>query len=81
VEVEQLLVDGGLTKQDRILLEEVRRRLGLRTSEAQAIMHDVVRDARVTSPSSPHCGKSLMLETSAPRRSKRRHHGKGLLGA
>ena len=41
-EVESALVDGKISKQDRILLEDARRRLGLRTGEAQAIMHDVL---------------------------------------
>lgn len=80
IEVEHKLVDGKISKQDRIILEDARRRLGLRTSDAQAIMHDVLRDARVNPPSCPHCGKPLMEERPAPR-IKRRHHGKGLLGS
>lgn len=80
IEVEQTLVDGKISKSDRILLEDARRRLGLRTGEAQAIMHDVLRDARLNPPSCPHCGKPLMEERPPPR-SKRRHHGKGLLGS
>ncbi len=79
-EVEEKLVDGKISKKDRILLEDARRRLGLRTGEAQAIMHDVLRDARLSPPTCPHCNKPLMAERPPPR-SKRRHHGKGLLGS
>ena len=79
-EVESALVDGKISKQDRILLEDARRRLGLRTGEAQAIMHDVLRDARLSAPTCPHCGKPL-IEERPPPRTKRRHHGKGLLGS
>ena len=80
VEVEQKLVDGKISKKDRVALEDARRRLGLRTGEAQAIMHDVLRDARLSPPSCPHCGKPLVEERPPPR-SKRRHYGKGLLGS
>ncbi|MGH1479405.1 MAG: potassium channel family protein [Geminicoccales bacterium] len=80
IEVEHKLVDGKISKHDHILLEDARKRLGLRTGEAQAIMHDVLRDARLNPPSCPHCGKPLMEERPPPR-SKRRHHGKGLLGS
>jgi len=79
VAVEEKLVDGKVSKKDRIALEDVRRSLGLRTGEAESIMYDVLRDARQSPPSCPHCGKPLMPEPP-PRRSRRRHHGKGLLG-
>ena len=82
IEVEHRLVDGKISKRDRIELEEVRKRLGLRTGEAQAIMHDVLRDARVSPPTCPHCQKPLLPDTHGPRvRVRRRHHGKGLLGS
>jgi hypothetical protein len=80
VAVEEKLVDGKISKKDRIALEDVRRRLGLRTGEAEAIMHGVLRDARISPPSCPHCGKPLMKERPPPR-TRRRHHGKGLLGS
>ncbi len=80
VEVEEKLVDGKISKQDRILLEDARRRLGLRTGEAEAIMYEVLRDARLSAPTCPHCGKPL-IEERPPPRSRRRHHGKGLLGS
>ena len=50
VEVEHKLVDGKISKEDRIALEDLRRRLGLRTGEAQSIMYDVLRDARHSPP-------------------------------
>ncbi|MDH3660995.1 MAG: potassium channel family protein, partial [Alphaproteobacteria bacterium] len=82
IEVEHKLVDGKISKQDRIDLQETRRRLGLRSREAQAIIHDVLREARIEPPSCPHCGKPLMPETTRPRiRARRRHAGKGLLGS
>ena len=80
VAVEEKLVDGKISKKDRVSLEDVRRRLGLRTGEAVAIMHDVLRDARLSPPSCPHCGKPLIKERPPPR-TRRRHHGKGLLGS
>jgi voltage-gated potassium channel len=80
VAVEEKLVDGKISKKDRIALEDVRRDLGLRTGEAMGIMHDVLRDARVSPPSCPHCGKPLIAERPPPR-TRRRHHGKGLLGS
>ena len=80
ISVEEKLVDGKISKKDRIALEDVRRNLGLRTGEAEAIMLDVLRDARLNPPSCPHCGKPLMEERPPPR-TKRRHHGKGLLGS
>lgn len=80
-EVEQRLIDGKISKQDRIDLEDARKRLGLRSGEAQMIMHDVLREARNAQPTCPHCGKSLISTASAPRRRrKRRYRGKGLLG-
>ena len=79
-EVEHKLMDGKISKQDRILLEEVRKRLNLRSSDAQAIMHDVLREARKTPPACPHCGEPL-IEKRPPPRLRRRHHGKGLLGS
>ncbi len=81
-EVEHRLVNGKITRQDRIELEEARKRLGLRSSDAQAIMHAVLREARLEPPACPHCGKPLMPETPSPRiRPRRRHFGKGLLGS
>ncbi len=80
VEVEEKLVDGKISRRDRMRLEEARRRLGLRSGEAEAIMYDVLRDARLRAPSCPHCGKPL-IEERPPPRTRRRHHGKGLLGA
>ena len=80
-EVEQRLIDGKISKQDRVDLEDARKRLGLRSGEAQMIMHDVLREARNAQPTCPHCGKSLMSAAPAPRRRrKRRYRGKGLLG-
>lgn len=79
-EVEQKLVDGKISKQDRIHLENARKRLGLRSREAQAIMVDVLRDARIAPPACPHCGKPLM-PAAPPVKKRRRHHGKGLLGS
>lgn len=79
-EVEQKLVDGKISKGDRISLEDARKRLGLRAGEAQAIMHDVLRDARVSPPACPHCGKPLMTNSPLPR-ARRRYRGKGLLGS
>jgi len=82
IEVENKLIDGKISKQDRNELEATRKRLGLRSNEAQAIMHDVLREARIASPTCPHCGEDLMPETLGPRvRVRRRHHGKGLLGS
>lgn len=81
VEVEQKLVDGKISKQDRIRLEDARKRLGLRTGEAQAIMIDVLRDARITPPTCPHCGKPLMPAAPPVKKRRRHHHGKGLLGS
>jgi voltage-gated potassium channel len=80
IEVEEKLIDGKISRHDRILLEDVRRRLGLRTGDAQAIMHDVLRDARQNPPTCPHCGKPLMQKPEN-RRWKRRYQGKGLLGS
>ncbi len=80
VAVEEKLVDGKISKRDRIALEDVRRSLGLRTGEAEAIMLEVLRDARLSPPTCPHCGKPLMEERPPPR-TRRRHHGKGLLGS
>ena len=82
IEVEQKLIDGKISKDDRIALETTRKRLGLRASEAQTIMYDVLREARLSPPTCPHCGEALMPETAGPRvRARRRHHGKGLLGS
>ena len=50
VSVEEKLVDGKISKSDRIALEDVRRQLGLRTGEAEAIMHHVLHEARISSP-------------------------------
>ncbi len=79
-EVEHKLMDGKISKQDYIHLEEVRKRLNLRSSDAQAIMHDVLREARQTPPTCPHCGEPLIEKRQPPRR-RRRHRGKGLLGS
>lgn len=80
-EVEQRLVDGKISKQDRIELNKARKRLGLRSSVAQTIMHNVLRDARIKPPSCPHCGKSLIVDDPEAGIRSRRHSGKGLLGA
>jgi len=79
-EVEHRLVDGKISKDDRVELEEVRKRLGLRRGEAEAILLDVLRDARHEAPTCPHCEKPLLPKPASPR-SRRRHHGKGLLGS
>jgi len=79
-EVEHLLVDGKLSKQDRDHLEALRKRIGLRASEARLITLNVLRQARADPPTCPHCGETLILETSGPDpRPQRRHFGKGLL--
>ncbi|MGI9510870.1 MAG: potassium channel family protein, partial [Geminicoccaceae bacterium] len=80
-EVERRLIDGKITKQDRAELRTVRKRLGIRSSEAQAITHGVLREARIAPPSCPHCGKSLVQQSPTPRTRRRRHFGKGLLGS
>ncbi|MGI9500897.1 MAG: ion transporter [Geminicoccaceae bacterium] len=81
-EVEQRLAGGKISRQDRIDLEEARKRIGLRTGEAQAIMHDVLREARFQPPTCPHCSKPLMPEAPPTQiRARRRHFGKGLLGS
>lgn len=81
-EVEKRLVDGKISKDERIELEEARKRLGIRSSEAQMIMHAVLREARIAPPACPHCGKALIADNPAPSvRPRRRHFGKGLLGS
>lgn len=81
VEVSSRLVDGRITKQERTDLEDVRKRLGLRSAEAEMIMHNVLREARIEPPSCPHCGKPLMQEKPVTTLRARRHSGKGLLGS
>ena len=79
-EVEHRLIDGKLSKQDRASLEELRKRIGLRASEARLIMLNVLREARSAPPTCPHCGEPLVMEGSGPDpRPRRRHFGKGLL--
>jgi len=79
-EVEHRLVDGKLSKQDNAELEMLRKRLGLRTSEARLIKLTVLREARSEPPSCPHCGEPLMSDISGPElRPRRRPFGKGLL--
>ena len=63
--------DAKISKQDRIELEEIRKRLGLRQAEAEAIMLDVLRDARLQAPACPHCGKPLIPEKPPPRSRRR----------
>ncbi|MEM8949873.1 MAG: potassium channel family protein [Pseudomonadota bacterium] len=80
-EVEARLVDGKISKQERADLEEIRKRLGLRSAEADMILHNVLREARIEPPSCPHCGKPLMKEVPISTLRARRHSGKGLLGS
>ncbi|MGI9434973.1 MAG: potassium channel family protein, partial [Geminicoccaceae bacterium] len=78
-EVERRLIDGKISMQDKIELEDARIRLSLRSGEAQEIMHDVLRAARLNPPTCPHCDKPLASEP-APKPSRRRHSS-GLLGS
>jgi voltage-gated potassium channel len=79
-EVEHRLVDGKLSKQDKAELERLRKRLGLRSSDARMIMLTVLREARSDPPTCPHCGEPLMTDAAAPDpRPRRRHFGKGVL--
>ncbi|MEZ5932592.1 MAG: ion transporter [Alphaproteobacteria bacterium] len=79
-EVEHRLVDGRLSKEDRVRLEELRKRLGLRASEARLIMLNVLREARLAPPTCPHCGEPLVGDARVPdMRPHRRHVGKGLV--
>lgn len=79
-EVEHRLVDGRLSKEDRASLEELRKRLGLRSSDARLIMLNVLREVRIAAPTCPHCGESLVRDTPGPdMRPRRRHFGKGLI--
>ncbi len=80
-EVEHRLIDGRISKQDKTDLEEVRKRLGLRGAEADMILHNVLREARIQPPSCPHCGKPLMEASPVSTLRARRHSGKGLLGS
>ena len=80
-EVEHRLIDGRISKQDKTDLEEVRKRLGLRSAEADMIMHNVLREARIQPPSCPHCGKPLIEASPVSTLRARRHSGKGLLGS
>ncbi|MGI9420539.1 MAG: ion transporter [Geminicoccaceae bacterium] len=79
-EVEHRLVDGKISRDDREALERVRKQLGLRSSESEMIILDVLRNARHEPPTCPHCAKPLLPKPALPR-SRRRHHGKGLLGS
>ena len=79
-EVEHRLEDGRLSKQDKVELEHLRKRLGLRSGDARMIMLTVLREARSEPPTCPHCGEPLMTGVSGPNpRPQRRHFGKGLL--
>ena len=79
-EVEHRLIDGRISKQDRAELEALRKRLGLRSTDARMIMLDVLREARSGPPTCPHCGEPLITDVAGPDpRPARRHFGKGLL--
>lgn len=77
-EVQHRLIDGKLSKEDRIRLEDLRKRLGLRSGDARLIMLNVLREARSDPPTCPHCGEPLYRDTSDPA-PPRRHFGKGRL--